>query len=314
MKHQLLGTSKIDVSRLAYGCLRISDSPAGDRTNPEAIRNGILLVETAVEAGFTFFDHADNYANGACESIFGEALQLHPTWRENLVIATKCGCRRDGDPHPTSLYRYDSSYDHIVRSVESSLTRLHAGTIDLLMLHRPDWLSDPEEIARAFIKLRSDGKVREFGVSNFRPSLISAIQSALPFALQTNQVEIHLRELSCFTDGTLDQCLERQITPLAWCPLDRGKLAAGYVPDTKADDYSRHLALLQALDSAAAEFETDRTIIALAWLLRHPSKIIPIVGSANPANIRNASRATEVELDRETWYRILLAAQGRKLP
>jgi predicted oxidoreductase len=198
--------------------------------------------------------------------------------------------------------------------VEASLDRLQVDTVDLLMLHRPDWLSDPEEIARAFAQLRSDGKVREFGVSNFRPTLVSALQKALPFPLQVNQVEIHVRELSCFTDGTLDQCLECRITPMAWSPLQRGKLGSSYIPDPKADDYSEHIRILRALDEAAAEFGADRTVIAIAWLLRHPSNIVPIVGSANPANIRNATRAVDIEIDRDTWYRILLAAQGKSLP
>jgi predicted oxidoreductase len=182
------------------------------------------------------------------------------------------------------------------------------------MLHRPDFLADPEEIARAFTELRNAGKVREFGVSNFRPSLLSAVQSALAFPLQTNQVEIHPRRLDCFTDGTLDQCLERKITPMAWSPLAGGKVASGYVPDAKAGDYAQHLALLEALDAAAAELGTERTVVALAWLLRHPSGIIPIVGSAKPENIRIAARATEIEMDRVTWYRILRQARGEGLP
>jgi len=230
------------------------------------------------------------------------------------VITTKCGIRFEDERLPGQPHRDDFSYEHIVRSAEESLERLQIDTIDLLMLHRPDFLADPEEIARAFVKLRDEGKVREFGVSNFRPTLVSALQSALPFALQVNQVEIHLRRLACFTDGTLDQCLERKITPMAWSPLHGGKLATSHVPTPDAPEYAHHVALLEALDTAAREFGTDRTIIAIAWLLRHPSGIVPVVGSANPVNIRAAVRAAEIELDRDTWYRILLAARGEKLP
>ena len=314
MKFQHLGTSEIEISRLAYGCMRISGSWDRTKVDAEAIKNGILAIETAVTAGYTFFDHADIYGDTTCESIFGKALELHPAWREKLVIATKCGIRFEDEPLPGQPHRYDFSYEHIVRSAEESLQRLQIETVDLLMLHRPDFLADPEEIARAFIKLRDEGKVREFGVSNFRPSLVSAVQTALPFALQVNQVEIHLLRLACFTDGTLDQCQEHKITPMAWSPLHQGKLAAGCVPAKTAPDYAHHVALLKALDTAALEFGTDRTVIALAWLLRHPSGIVPVIGSVKPDNIRTTARATEIELDRDTWYRILLAARGEKLP
>lgn len=314
MKVQSLGTSKIEITRLAYGCMRISGSWDREKVDAVAIENGIRLLETAVEAGYTFFDHADIYGDTTCESIFGKALALHPDWRKRLVVATKCGIRFEDDPVAGAPHRYDFSYYHILQSVDQSLKRLQVEAIDLLMLHRPDFLADPEAIARAFTELRKAGKVKEFGVSNFRPSLVSAVQSALPFALQVNQVEIHLRRLNCFTDGTLDQCLERHITPMAWSPLDRGRVATGYTPEADAPDSTHHLELLKTLDSVAAELDTDRTGIALAWLLRHPSKIVPVVGSANPERIRTAARATEIELDRETWYRILRAARGEKLP
>lgn len=314
MKVQLLGTSNIEITRLAYGCMRISGSWDRTKVTDEVLKKAILAIETAVDAGYTFFDHADIYGDTACESIFGKAMKLHPDWRDKLVIASKCGIRFEDEPLPGQPHRYDFSYEHIVRSVDESLERLQIETLDLLMLHRPDFLADPEEIARAFVQLRDAGKVREFGVSNFRPSLVSAVQSALPFALQVNQVEIHPRRLDCFTDGTLDQCLERKITPMAWSPLWGGKLAAGYVPAPESPDYAHHVALLKALDTAARDFGTDRSVIVLAWLLRHPSGIVPVVGSANPVNIRNAARATEIEIDRDTWYRILLAARGEKLP
>ena len=314
MKVQHLGTSGIEITRLAYGCMRISGSWDRTKVDSQAINKGIQSLESAVDAGYTFFDHADIYGDTTCESIFGKAIALHPAWRDKLVIATKCGIRFEDEPLPGQPHRYDFSYEHIVRSAEESLQRLQIDRIDLLMLHRPDFLADPEEVARAFVKLRDEGKVREFGVSNFRPSLVSAIQSALPFALQVNQVEIHLRRLDPFTDGTLDQCLERKITPMAWSPLDRGRVATGHAPAPEEPGYEHLLALLKALDKAAEEFGTDRTVIALAWLLKHPSGIVPVVGSAKPENIRTAARATEIELDRDTWYRILLAARGEKLP
>ncbi len=315
MKTQRLGRTEFQVTRLAYGCMRISGGvwKRAD-LHEDAIRGGIRLIETAFDAGYNFFDHADIYGDTTCETIFGRAMKLHPEWREKIVIATKCGIWFADQPKAGDPARYDFSYEHIIRSVEGSLERLGIETIDLLQLHRPDYLADPEEVARAFTELREAGKVREFGVSNFRPTLLSMIQKALPFALQVNQVEIHLGRLDCFTDGTLDQCLEQGITPLAWSPLDRGKLATGAQADAKASGGEQRGKLLAALDVAAAEYETDRTSIALAWLLKHPSGIVPIVGTANEERIRDLTKADTVELSRVTWYRLLEAARGERVP
>lgn len=314
MKTQFLGTSGIETTRLAYGCMRISGTWERSEVDAEAIKRGKASISAAVDAGYTFFDHADIYGDTTCESIFGEALKENPSWRENMIIATKCGIRFEDEPTAGLPHRYDFSYQHIIWSVEESLKRLQIEQIDLLMLHRPDFLADPDEIAQAFTELRSAGKVREFGVSNFRPSLLSMVQTSLPFALQVNQVEIHPRRLDAFTDGTLDQCLERVITPMAWSPLAGGKVATGSVPLSSDSDFEYQTNLLAVLDTAANEYGCDRTVMVLAWLLKHPSEIVPVVGSANPENIKIAARATEIELDRETWYRILRAARGEKLP
>ncbi len=310
MKTQQLGQTSFQVTRLAYGCMRLSGG-VWNRADlhEEAIRKGIRLVETAFDAGYNFFDHADIYGDTTCETIFGQALKLHPGWREQMVITTKCGIWFANQPNPGDPQRYDFSYEHIVRSVEGSLTRLGIETIDLLQLHRPDYLADPEEIARAFTELRGAGKVREFGVSNFRPTLLTTVQKALPFALQVNQVEIHLGRLDCYTDGTLDQCLEHKLTPLAWSPLDGGKLATGATSELES-----RTRLLTALDATAEEYGTDRTSVALAWLLKHPAKIIPIVGSANEERIRELTKADAVELSRVTWYKLLEAARGGRVP
>lgn len=313
MKTQSLGTSDIEVTRIAYGCMRISGSWDRDKVDATAVQRGIRILETAVEAGYTFFDHADIYGDTTCESIFGEALKAHPDWRDRLIVATKCGIRFEDEPSGTP-HRYDFDYSHIKASAEGSLQRLNLPRIDLLMLHRPDFLADADEIARAFTELKEEGKVRAFGVSNFRPSLVSLVQSALPFPLLVNQVEIHPRRLDCLTDGTLDQCQERRITPMAWSPVAGGRVAAGYVPDPSAADYAYQTELLSVLDRVAKQFGTDRTVIVLAWLLKHPSGIVPVIGSANPDNIRKAVAADGIELDRETWYHILRAARGQKLP
>ena len=315
MKTQPLGRSDIQVSRLAYGCMRISVG-SWDRNDvtEETIRGGIRSVEAAFEAGYTFFDHADIYGDTTCETIFGRALALHPGWRERMVIATKCGIRWEDEPRPGAPHRYDFSHEHIVRSAEASLARLGIETIDLFQLHRPDLLADPAEIARAFTQLREQGKVREFGVSNFRPTLVSAVQKALPFALQVNQVEIHLGRLDCLTDGTLDQCLELGMTPLSWSPLGGGWLATGSPAGPINATRIKREFLLRELDAVATQLGRARTLVALAWLMRRPSRIVPIVGSADAGRIRAMAAADDLELDRETWYRLTLAARGEKLP
>ena len=196
-------------------------------------------------------------------------------------------------------------------SCEASLKRLGIERIDIYQLHRFDLLGDPFEVAGAFEKLKRQGKVRYFGVSNFSPSQVSMLQRWLNTPIVVNQVEIHLLRLACFQDGTLDQCLERQITPLSWSPVAEGLLAEGTGVN---DDHPRKATLeklREKLDALAADFGVSRTVITLAWLLKHPAGIIPIVGSANPDHIRDAARADEIELSREQWYDLYLAADGR---
>ena len=173
---------------------------------------------------------------------------------------------------------------------------------------------NPVEVAEAFEKLHAAGKVRYFGVSNFMPSFVSALQAHLRFPLVVNQVEIHLGRLDCLVDGTLDQCIEKSITPLSWSPLGGGRLGTGAVVGENETRKEVFESLLTQLDAIAAKHEVSRTVIALAWLLKHPSKIIPIVGSANPDNIRDATIADTIDLDREDWYRLLIAARNAPMP
>lgn len=310
MKTQPLGPTDVRVTRLAYGCMRIAHTWNPRDVNPDREREGVASVLAAYEAGYTFFDHADIYCAGECERIFGLALRQVPGMRDRVFIATKCGIRFPGDPLPSSPHRYDFSAEHILTSCETSLRRLGVDTIDLYQLHRPDLLMNPAEVAEAFDKLRSAGKVRYFGVSNFLPSFVALLQSALPFPLVVNQVEIHLGRLDCFYDGTLDQCLERRITPLAWSPLGGGFLGEG---GTLRDGDPRHH-LLSVLDATAREYGVSRTVISLAWLLKHPSGIVPIIGTTRAERIRDAARADDIDLTREQWYRILVAARQKPLP
>jgi predicted oxidoreductase len=182
------------------------------------------------------------------------------------------------------------------------------------MLHRPDYLADTEEIAKAFAQLKSSGKVRYFGVSNFRPTLVTALQVACPMPLVVHQVEISLAKLDAFTDGTLDQCLIEKITPMAWSPLASGLIGSGahdLLPSQKAYRPDRFLPVLESVAKARG---VTPTTVAIAWLMKHPSNIQPIIGSINPERIREAARADDLALTREEWYRLLIAARGEPLP
>jgi len=305
------------VTRLCYGAMRIAGGLRRDRVDAAAIERGIAALEAAVEAGYTFIDHADVYGDTTCEMIHGLAVKRHPGWRDTLIVGTKCGIRFEGDP-PGSPHRYDVEGDYIRRSVDASLKRLNLERVDLYQLHRPDWLVDPDEIAQALIDVHKAGKVRHFGVSNFRPSLVSALQAALPFRLVSNQVQIHLLRLDCFEDGTLDQCLEMKMTPLAWSPVAGGRLAAALdtAAPAAAQDASEAAIVMQlrpVLADVASSYGATPLGILMAWLMRHPSKIIPIVGTVRPAAMREAAEADAIELDRESWYRILRVARGQAL-
>ena len=309
-----LGVSSLVSSRIAYGCWRSAGTSNPAEVTTESDATGRRAIIAAYEAGYTLFDNAEIYCRGVCEEILGRALREVSGMRERVLIATKCGIRTAGEPQPEAPKRYDFSGEYIVKACEGSLERLGIETIDLYMLHRPDYLADPHEIAGAFLQLHDAGKVRFFGVSNFRPSLVSALQAACPLPLIVNQVEISLAKLDCFADGTLDQCLEKKITPLAWSPLGGGFLASGAILRLPTEQQRHAKSIITALEEIAQERGVDRTVIALAWLLKHPSRVVPIVGSNNPERIRDAAQAADMELTREDWYQLLIAARGEPLP
>jgi predicted oxidoreductase len=314
MKTQRIGASDLISTRLSYGCMRVAGTWNPNEISPAMREAGKAAIIAAYEAGYTLFDHADIYCRGACEEIHGEVLREVSGMRDAILIATKCGIRFPGEPNPDSPHRYDFSKAHILESCEKSLKRLGVETIDIYQLHRPDLLMNPPEIAEAFNELKAAGKVRWFGVSNFLPSFVSALQAHLSFPLVVNQVEIHLGRLDPFYDGTLDQAIEVGLTPLSWSPLAGGVLGAGSVVKPDHPRFELLTGLVAKLDEIAAKYGVSRTVMALSWLLKHPSGIIPIVGSAKPENIRDAAKADDVELDREDWYRILVAARGAGLP
>jgi len=309
-----LGVSSLNSSRLGYGCWRVAGSWDPAEVTPESREAGRRAIVAAYEAGYTLFDNADIYCNGEAERILGEVLKKVSGMRERVLVMTKCGIRPPGSPRPESPQRYDFSAEHIVYACEQSLKRLGIQTIDLYLLHRPDYLADPEEIGKAFSRLRAEGKVRYFGVSNFRPTLLTALQVACPMPLVVHQVEISLAKFDAFTDGTLDQCLIEKITPQAWSPLAAGLIsgnASRILPSQRA---YRPEQFVSALDEVAKVRGSTRAGVAIAWLLKHPSRIQPIIGSTNPERIRDAAKADALQLSREEWYRLLLAARGEPLP
>lgn len=303
-----IGSSDLKTSRLGYGCWRIAETAEmGSTIGREAIL-------AAFEAGYTLFDHADIYCQGRAESAFGNVLQEVSGMRDAITIASKCGIRFPDDPNPGDVARYDFSAEHIIRSCEASLERLKTDTIDLYQLHRPDWLMNPEEVAQAFDQLKQQGKVREFGVSNFAPSQVALLQQVCSMRLQVHQVEISLMCLERFTDGSLDQCLAENRTPMAWSPLGGGLLAEGarsLLPGQQGYDPTP---VLKEIDLMTKDLECSRGVIALSWLLKHPSGIVPLVGSTKPEKIKDAVNATHLNLSREEWHKLLEASRGEPLP
>lgn len=309
-----LGTSTLKTSRLAYGCWRIvrrseEADLAGER---EAEAREAILA--AYEAGFTLFDHADVYADGLAEEAFGRVLSEVPGMREKVVISTKCGVRRAGHPNQNSPYRYDFSTEHIVRSCEESLRRLRTDVIDLYQLHRPDYLANAEEVAVVFAKLNQQGKVREFGLSNASPSFFALMQKYCGRHLIVNQIEVSLMRLDAFHNGTLDHCQTEKITPLAWSPLAGGRLLFAGVIDLNDAGHARRIMLREAIDRIAYDHNVSRGVVAIAWLLKHPAGIVPIIGSADPKNIQDTVKAVDLNLSREEWYLLMEAAHGQRLP
>jgi predicted oxidoreductase len=305
MERTNLGDSTLQSSRLVYGCMRI----AGDNSESDRKR-GKAAIRAALEAGYNHFDHADIYGGGHCESLFGEVLKETPGLRDELIITSKCGVRLQGEPKPGDPQRYDFSFDHIVDSVDCSLDRLGIEKLDLLLLHRPDFLFDPGQVAQAFQVLQESGKVRHFGVSNFRPSQVLLLRANIPDPLLVNQVEINIHNVDSLLDGTLDQCQEFSISPQAWCPLG-GVAYPAWGNTFSAEEEAR---IGAEFERQSEIYDAEPWLIMLAWLLRHPSGIFPIIGSTTPARIMAARQALNIRYTREDWYRLFEARNGRPVP
>jgi predicted oxidoreductase len=289
------------------------------------VKTAEAAVEAALEAGIRMFDHADIYAFGKAESVFGQVLAGRPELRDQIQIQSKCGIRF---PDATGGQRFDFSKAYILRAVDGILGRLGMETLDTLLLHRPDVLMEPDEIAEAFVTLRAAGKVREFGVSNMSAAQVQFLQRALDRPLVVNQLELSLshrhwldatihvnqdagREVH-FGEGTLEYCQMHGVEIQAWSPLSRG-LYTSPLTGSEPDDVRETALLVQQL---AAAYSVAPEAIVLGWLMRHPAHIRPVIGTVNPARIRACSDADRIAkaMTREQWYALYIAARGVPLP
>ncbi len=265
-------------------------------------------IEDCLALGVTTHDHADIYGDYLCENLFGRALKQAPWLREQIEVVSKCGIRLVSQRRPQYQSQcYNTSKAHIIASAENSLRELHTDYLDALLIHRPDPLLDADEVAEAFSALRSSGKVKHFGVSNFTLSQFELLQSRLDFSLITNQIEISVLHLPSFTDGTLDQAQQLRRCPMAWSSLAGGRLFS--------DSSNRAVQVRAVLEQERREIgAASLDQVALAWLLMHPAKILPIVGSGAKQRLQSAVAAADVQLSREAWYRIYEASAGEQLP
>jgi predicted oxidoreductase len=308
------GPDRIPVSRIALGCMGLAGTWNPAEVGEEHRRRAIASFEAALAAGITFFDHADIYGGTACESIFKDCLAAVPGSRERIFIATKVGIR--------SGY-YDHSPDYIRQSIRGSLQRLGVDYADLYQLHRPDPLSHPEETAAVLDELVEEGLIRAVGVSNYYPQQTLALKKYLKAPLVSNQIALSLLHLFPIYegregqggDGVLDQGEELDITPLAYSPLGGGWLSGRREVPADHPNRERIERVLKALrEVGAASGGATPTQVALAWLLAHPARILPLVGSNNPEHIREAADAASLSLSRTDWYKLWVAARGAHVP
>ncbi len=265
----------------------------------------VRWIEQVLELGITAFDHADIYGGYTVEALFGEALAAAPGLRERMTLVTKCGIRLVHPSQPgVEVKHYDSSAAHIRASVQRSLRALRTDRIDLLLIHRPDWLGHPDEIAEAFAQLRQAGEVRAFGVSNHTVAQFAALHRRVPLA--TNQIEFSPLQMKALADGTLEQAADLGLPPMIWSPLARGRLFS-------ADDEQARRVRAALGDIAAAQGCSLATA-ALAWVMRHPSRPVPITGSGRLEALAEAVAATRVTLTREQWTSVWRASMGHDVP
>lgn len=321
MKTLRLGTSDLVASRIAYGCMRIGGAWDGASPPREVVRAAIETVAAAVDCGITLFDHADVYGRGRCETVFGAVMREIPGLRERIVLQSKCGIRVAGEPDAAAPGRYDFSRRHILDSVDGMLRRFGTERIDVLLLHRPDALVEPEEVASAFDELHAAGKVLAFGLSNHTAAQIELLRHYVKQPLIANQLQFSLThahlveegiifnqdrpEAPIRNNGTLEYCRLHRITIQPWSPLAGGAVGSGTdARITRINELAGRLAAQRGVSIEA---------IWMAWVLRHPAAMQPIIGTLRPERIRAACQGDAVDLTREEWYALLTAARGGRV-
>jgi len=306
MRKIKLGKSNLEVPVIAIGCMRIEQL---SKNEAEA------FVQAALDEGANFFDHADIYGGGKCEEVFSEAIHMTPAVREKIILQSKCGIVPGN--------RFDFSKDHILKSVDGILSRLKTDYLDVLLLHRPDALVEPEEVAEAFDKLESSGKVRHFGVSNQNPMQIQLLQRYLKQDIVANQLQFSITNANMVSAGinvnmvnesaidrdgsVLDFCRLNDITIQPWSPFQYGFFEGVFLGNDKFPELNKEI------DRIANKYGVTNTTIAIAWILRHPANMMPVIGTMNIERMKDCVRATEINLTREEWYEIYRAA-GNILP
>jgi predicted oxidoreductase len=300
MEKVQLGT-QLEVSRFALGFWRLMNWHMSTAELES-------LVDTSLEMGITLFDHADIYGEYRCEEAFGKLLRIKPSLRDNFQLVTKCGIKLATAKFPgQKINHYDTSYEHIIRSAEESLVNLSTDHIDLLLIHRPDPLMNPEETAKAFFQLKTSGKVLNFGVSNFTPVQFEMLNKYFGGLLVTNQVEYSPYCLEHFQNGNRDFFLKQRIHPMGWSPMAGGMLLK------PADDKGKRL--YKKLREIGKDLGTEKIDeVIYAWILYHPAKVIPIIGSGKPERLKSAAASMKLKMTREQWYEIYIASQGYPLP
>jgi predicted oxidoreductase len=305
MKKITLGTSGLEVSEVSLGCMRIGGM------EDVAVDN---LIKTCLDEGIDFYDHANIYGGGKCEEVFAKSIARLGVDRTSIYIQSKCGIRSGF---------FDFSKEHILESVAGSLKRLDTDYLDVLLLHRPDTLIEPEEVAEAFQKLSEEGKVRNFGISNFNPGQIELLQAYVPMKLHANQLQFSITNTGMIDrgicsntkfdnsvdhdGGILDYCRLKKITIQPWSPFQHGFFAGTFI------DSPEYPELNKVLDDLCAHYGVTKTGMAIAWIQRHPAKMQSIAGTTNATRIKEVADAVKIDLTRPHWYEIYRAA-GNLLP
>lgn len=265
------------------------------------------FIHQCLDLGITTFDHADIYGSYMCEELFGRALAAEPGLRGRLELVTKCGIQLVSPNRPdTRIHHYDTGRTHILASAENSLRNLQTDTLDLLLIHRPDPLLDADEVAGALVSLRESGKVLHAGVSNFSPRQFELLQSRLDFPLVTNQIELSVLHLDPLHDGTLDQLKQLRVPPMAWSPVAGGRLF------NPVDERARRVRA--ALEAIGREVGAPVDAVALAWLLRHPARVLPVMGTGKIERLRATTAAENITIDRQQWFAVWEASAGHEVP